>query len=206
MSGACSVPSFDFWLDQVAGCDRGDGWLMACEGAGRFLALCRELVEPLATLLRGLAGSRPVLEVCSGGGELAAALLAAGVPILATDACASPRGPCASPKSNVEGLTAQEALLKHSPTVVLGAFVPVDAGVDQSILNCPAVEHYVVLGARINGIFGGPALWQDARWQGRPLGDVTDGMITRHDVWLGSDPMPLVRHGEAWHFHRTGEC
>ena len=101
MSGANSVPSFDFWLDQFAVSDSGDGWLMACKGAGRCWRLCRELVEPLATLLHGLAGGRPVLEVCSGGGELAAALRAAGVPILATDACASPG-------SNIERLAAQE--------------------------------------------------------------------------------------------------
>jgi hypothetical protein len=196
MPVASSLPGFDFWLDQVVASEQGDGWLLACEGAGRFLAPCRELVQSLAALLRCLTNGRPILEVCSGGGELAAALRAAGVPILATDA--SP-----AEGTDVERIAAQEALQKYRPGVVLGAFVPSDAGVEPSILNCPSVEHYVVLGARINGAFGASALWQDARWQGSPLGEMTDWMITRHDVWLGRDRLPLLRHGEAWHFQRN---
>jgi hypothetical protein len=70
-------------------------------------------------------------------------------------------------------------------------------------MSFPTVQHYVVLGARIGGLFGSSELWQYDGWRGSPLNEVTRWMLTRHDV-LTTDPNhPILQHGEAWHFQRT---
>jgi hypothetical protein len=189
------LPDFDAWLDRIAAAERGDGWLSACADAGRFLAASMELVEELAALLRRLAGDGPALEVCAGCGELAAALTAAGVPLVAVDAD-PPAG------AAVQRATATAALRRYRPTVVLGAFVPIDAGVDEVVLACRDVEHYVVLGARLNGLFGSPALWRNPAWHAAPLESLGRRMLTRHDVWLGPARQQILQRGEAWHFQR----
>ncbi len=139
MAGASTLPDFESWLDQIAAAERGDGWLSTCDQSGRYLAPNRQLAASLACLLLELAGKGPVLEVCAGGGELAGALAAAGVPVVAVDANPPPDGP-------VRRMTADEALRRYRPSVVLGAFVPFDAGVDERVLACPSLRHYVVLG------------------------------------------------------------
>jgi len=164
---------------------------VACERAGLYLAPCRELVAALAALLGRLARGGVVLEVCAGRGELAAALTEAGQGVLATDAD-PPAG------SSVLRMTAGEALRRCRPRVVLGAFVPVDAGVDEAVLSCPSVEHYVLLNARIGGAFGSPALWRRPGWRAEPVAQIARWMITRHDVWLASPATRILTHGEAW--------
>jgi hypothetical protein len=134
-----------------------------------------------------------VLEVCAGRGELAGALSAAGVPVVAADADPPPGSP-------VVRATAAAALRRWRPAVVLGCFVPVDAGVDDAVLACPSVRHYVVLGARLGGCLGSPALWQNLHWAAEPLPGISRWMLTRHDVWLGAREKAILRHGEAWHF------
>ena len=101
-----------------------------------------QLSRTLSLTLRRLEGDGPVLEVCAGTGELARALISSGVRLLATDA---------EPPKNAEVLrmSAQTALRRFQPSVVLGSFVPFDGGVDKMILSYPSVRHYVVLNARI---------------------------------------------------------
>lgn len=188
-----NLPTFDQGVDSTAAAERGDGWLAECEAADRFLVPTCELIEALARFLRPLGG--PVLEVAAGRGELAEALRDAGVEVLATDADSSPGSP-------VERRSASDALRHYRPRVVLGSFVPIDAGVDEAVLACPTVEHYVVLGARIGGLFGSPALWRNGGWTAAPAEDVARWMLTRHDVWLGRPGQPLLQHGEAWHLVR----
>jgi hypothetical protein len=185
---------FDAWLDELIAAEQTDGWLAACVDRHRYLVASVELVEELAVVLHRLAAGRTVLEVCAGAGHLAAALSAQGLAVRAVDV---------APGAGVEQLAAHDALRRYRPAVVLGAFVPVDAGVDQAVLHCAAVQHYVVLGARLGGLLGSAALWNRADWRAEPLHGVTRRMLTRHDVWLGPQREQLLRRGEAWHFRRA---
>jgi len=192
-----ALPTFESWRRRIAAAEQGDGWLSACEQAGRFLVLSRQLIGSLAEVLRGLDAG-PVLEVCAGRGELAEALGSVGVRVVATDAQAPPG-------SSVIRASARESLARYRPTVVLGCFVPVDAGVDEAVMACPSVRHYVVLGARIGGFFGSAALWQGASWPAEPIEQVSRWMLTRHDAWLGTPEQKILQHGEAWLFSRLGD-
>lgn len=168
-----------------------------CLESGRYLALSAPFVGALARVLRSL-GDAPVLEICAGEGALARALEMYDVSIRPTDA-----SPPASAAASVERLTAHEALALHRPRVVLGSFVPWDAGVDRCVLSDANVRHYVVLGARLGGTLGSGCLWTVDGWTRTPLAEVTRWMVSRHDVWLGDD-RPLLGHGEAWLLSRTG--
>jgi len=104
----------------------------------------------------------------------------------------------------VERASAQEALRRYRPAVVLGCFVPIDSGVDELVMRSPSVRHYVVLAARIGGLLGSAPLWHDANWTAEPLAEVTRWMLTRHDTWTGTPGRSILRHGEAWHLRRRG--
>lgn len=185
------LPTYESLLDEIGAAERGEGWLGVCEQAGRFLVPCGELIASLAQRLGPLDDS-PVLEVSAGRGELAESLRAAGVRMVATDV-ELPEG-FTGP---VERRSAEQALEQYRPALVLGSFVPVDSGIDRMVMSFPSVRHYVVLGARIGGLFGSASLWEEAGWTARPLDAVTQWMITRHDVWI--DRRTILRHGEAWH-------
>jgi len=191
-----ALPTFESQLAAIAAAERGEGWLSVCQKSGRFWVPAREFVVTLAEFLRS-SGEGPMVEVCAGNGELAAALGPAGVEVVPTDA------------HPAEGfgtvrVSAEEALKRYRPAVVLGSFVPFDAGVDEQVMRFPSVRHYVVLGARIGGLFGSSALWNDRDWTAEPLEKIGRWMLTRHDVWLGLSAEPLLQHGEAWHLKRTG--
>jgi hypothetical protein len=170
--------------------------LVKCEAAGVYLTLCRELVVELAELLLS-DGQSPVLEVCAGSGCLAAALAASGVRIVATDSQPLPG-------SDVIAATAGQALAAYQPEAVLGSFVPVDSGIDLTVLQYASVRAYIVLGPRLGGQLGSPGLWSDAAWKFEQLPAVTRWMLTRHDVWLpaADGRCQLLQHGEAWRFCR----
>lgn len=198
-----SLPSFSRWRGHLLAAERGDGWLAECVDEGRFLAVNQELVDALADELRRVAGDAPILEVCAGSGELARSLKTAGVDLVATDVAPMDSG-------HVLCLSAEEALRRYRPSVVLGGFVPFDAGVDEAVLSWSSVEHYVVLNARIGGVCGSSALWQAAGWTAKPLSSVQPWMLTRHDVGLEmchhgscSRQPALMQHGEAWLFSRV---
>ncbi len=195
-----SLPRFARWRERLIVAERSTGWLDECHEAGRFLAVSQELVDALAPTLRRLAGNGLVLEVCAGSGELARPLAALGVRLQATDA-EPPAG------SEVLRMSAQAALRHFQPSVVLGVFVPHDAGVDEAVLACPAIQHYIIVNARIGGAMGSPSLWNAPGWGPRPLEDIRRWVLTRHDVWLGhagENNGDVLQHGEVWHFTRTG--
>ncbi len=192
-------PCFARWRERLIAAEQGPGWLDECDDAGRFLAVSQELVDTLARALRRFAESGPVLEVCAGSGELARSLAALGVRLQATDA-EPPQG------AAVLRLSARAALHRFQPAVVLGVFAPHDAGVDEAVLACPAVQHYVIVNARIGGSLGSPSLWNAQGWKAEPLDEVRRWVITRHDVWLGpagKNIGEVLQHGEVWHFTRT---
>lgn len=192
-ASAFELPSYDDVLAEFVAVERGEGWLAHCADRRNYLVLNHEFVRALATSLRAF-GPGPVLEVCSGDGALAASLRRSGVDVIATDSAQS-TGP-------VERLTAAEALAAYGPRVVLGGFVPADAGVDDLVLGAPSVVEYVALNARLWGEFGTAGLWTRAGWTATQLEQVSSWMISRHDVWLGDDVAPL-RRGEAWRFSRV---
>lgn len=195
MPDTALLETYRSWLTRLAAAEQGDGWLEACDRVGRFLVPCQELVESLAELLARLSDGQPVLEVCAGSGELAAAIVAAGMPIVTVDADPPPG-------SSVLRMTAAEALEEHRPAVVLGSFVPFDSRVDSAVLDCPSVRHYVALGGRVGGSLGSDDLWTRNGWQREPLAAIQRWMITRNDVWLGPTPEDFLGHGEAWLFTR----
>lgn len=184
--------TYESQLEEIAAAERGDGWLSACERDDRFLVPTAQLVDALGEFLRRLEAG-PVLEVCAGGGELAGAMRATGVPIVATDAD-PPSG------STVVRISAQQSLRRYRPVVVLGCFVPVDAGVDRLVLGFPTVRHYVVLAARVGGLLGSAELWRHPDWSAEPIEPLTRWMLTRHDAWI--DRRTILRCGEAWHLRR----
>ena len=184
------LPTYAEVLARLSEAERAEGWMARCVDEGRYLTLNLPFVEALAAALRPLVEG-PVLEVCAGDGALAGELRRAGVEVVATDA----RPPAGA--EGVGALAARDALAAHRPRVVLGAFVPVDSGVDREVLESPHVRHYLVLGARFGGPPGSPHLWPAAGWEGVLLEDVTRWTICRHDVWLGPGTPPL-RRGEAW--------
>lgn len=183
-------------LAEVEAAERAEGWLARCEERGVFLEPAPSLLDALAVVLRGLGGG-PVLEVCAGDGALADGLRRRGVRIHPTDAAPPPAGGAV-----VERLDAAEALRRHRPRVVLGSFVPVDAGIDRAVLDAPSVQHYLVLGARVGGVLGSAALWSTDGWRAEPLREVARWMVTRHDGWIGAG-LPLLARGEAWLLVRT---
>jgi len=218
-----TLPTFQSQLDEIAAAEQGHGWLSVCEDHGRFLVLTRQFITALSRFLRTL-GPGPILEVCAGGGELAESICRAGVDIVATDANPpgdserigepAPLAPLAGRGAGGEGFSdkllaverasAQEALRRYRPAVVLGCFVPIDSGVDELVMRSPSVRHYVVLAARIGGLLGSAPLWHDANWTAEPLAEVTRWMLTRHDTWTGTPGRSILRHGEAWHLRRRG--
>jgi hypothetical protein len=180
----------------MAEAENREGWLIECDEAERFLAISRELVAALAKRLH-VCGEQPVVEVCAGSGQLADALNQAGAQVIATDVDGS---------GSVKRASAPHALTQFQPRVVLGCFVPADAGIDEAVFACASVQHYVVLNARLGAVLGSPTLWNESRWRATPLQDVRRWMVTRHDVWLGTDEqgrMQTIPHGEAWHFERA---
>jgi len=181
-------------LAELAAAERGEGWLAACEQAGRYLVITRELADALAHLVAALEPGS-VLEVCAGRGELAAALRERGMTVVATDVD-PPAG------SAVVRLDAAGALERFRPRTVIGSFVPADAAVDEAVLAVPSVRHYLVIGARLNGQLGAPRLWSARGWRPVPLPGVTRLLVTRHDVWLG-DGRGVLGRGEAWLFRRS---
>lgn len=176
----------------VAAAEQGAGWLAACEEQDVYLLLTERMLDALASHLDDIREGS-VLEICAGSGGLARALSARSVEVIPTDARTS--------HDSVEALCAADALSRYRPGTVLGSFVPCDSGVDERVLDCPAVNHYIILNARIGGRLGSPRIWSHPDWTAERLSAVEKWMICRHDVWLGPG-QELRRHGEAWHLRR----
>ena len=180
-------------LTDLTAAERDAGWLAACEEAGCHLVVTRELAEAVAELVRTLSPG-PVLEVCAGCGELAAAVRRQGIDLTAADA-----DPAAG--SDVLRLDAAAALARIEPRMVIGCFVPVDSRVDQSVLATPSVEYYLVIAARINGQFSSSLDRSSRGWEACPLPEIARWVVTRHDTWLG-EGRGVLRRGEARFYRR----
>lgn len=192
LTGLCT---FETAVEKMAAAEHEAGWLAACEEQSIYLLLTERMLAELARFLREINEGTAV-EICAGAGRLTSALSSRGVEIRATDA--SPQHP------TVLSLSAREAIERFRPTVVLGTFVPFDAGADEEVLKDGSVTHYVVLNARIGGQLGSPRLWTHPEWTCNELPSIERWMICRHDVWTGRGRQ-VKQHGEAWHFRRGGQ-
>lgn len=193
------LPRYERVVADLVRAERAEGWAARCDAAGRYLVPTEELVTAMVTLLARLGGG-PVVEICAGDGSLTRALRSRGAAVTATDAQPSSRRPW-----EVRALTAHEALERYRPRVVIGSFVPVDADVDRHVLADPCVHHYLVFNARIGLGDGAGVPAARPGWSRKPLSELTEWMVTRHDGWLG-DHLPILRHGEAWLLSRTGSA
>jgi hypothetical protein len=162
----------------------------------QYLVLNRPFVETLARTVQKL-NVDPIVEVCAGGGALTEALRSGGLTVTATDAA-----PPTSAKS-VETCSAAQALQQHQPRLVIGSFVPQNAGIDATVLNHPSVGFYLVL----NASFNQRPVCQYCRADVKAyrLDALMRWMITRHDVWLDHDREPLT-HGQAWLLAKPSEA
>jgi len=202
MTETPAMPAYDALLRRMAEAEHGPGWFAACVEAGQYLVPSRSLIDTLAAVLGELSsgsggggGSGAIVEVCTGDGTLATALCEHDLEVIATDS----HPPTDAP---VERLDAEAALHRHQPRIVLGSFVPWDAGVNEAVLNSPSVQHYLLLHAmlserdRIERLAKGDAL------RARRLPEVERWMLTRHDVWMGPNTPPRTK-GQAWVLSRT---
>lgn len=151
--------------------ERREGWLAWCERNEMFVAHSRELVGELAQVLSGLP--QPVIEIASGSGDLAAALAEAGIDVVATDVKGD--------GSQVLRLDAESALRNLVPATVLTSFAPIDAGIEQKILDCRSVRKYLYIGPLIHNRTGPEALWQHSGWGAGNLPSVERHLISRLD-------------------------
>ena len=188
------LATYDQVVAQMGRAEQGDGWVVACEQADAFVVLNEQFVDALACVLAELC-SGPIVEVCAGSGELSDALRKRSVDVIATDV-----DPPA--ETTVVRADAAEALSRYRPSVVLGSFVPFDAGIDELVSAESCVDQYVVVNARLNGVLGSTCLWQDQTWHATQMDAVSRCMICRYDVWMGPD-QPILQHGEVWFLQKV---
>ncbi len=187
------LPSYQSVIDALTEAERSDGWLNHCIEQNVYLMLNQEFITFLTDFLQGL-GCRIIVEVCAGRGELASGLTANGLEVIATDAHPAP-------DANVINLPAGKALETFKPDTVLGCFVPHDTGVDEKVLGCSPVKHYIVVNVRLGGLVGSSTLWRHPQWKVEFVPQVARWMVSRHDVWLGNNHK-ILTHGEVWHLYR----
>jgi hypothetical protein len=185
------MDSFDNALTLLEAADRSDGWLAACEERHVYLALNREFVAALVAqvdALRKRAFWAEVLELGASDGQLAIALQAHGIRVIATDP--NPRAETVLP------LTAAQALRQFSPRSVLVCFPPVDAGIEAAIFDTPSVRNIVYIGPEWNGRVGTDTIWNQGGWTVTPLPQVDQFIVSRLDY--------LVDFTRATHRRRAG--
>ena len=179
------MDSFDDAISLLETAGRSDGWLAACEERHVYLALNREFVAALATVLGPFT---EVLELGASDGQLALALQDHDVHIIATDP--NPRAETVLP------LTAAQALRRFSPRSVLLCFPPVDAGIEAAIFDTPTARKIVYIGPEWNGRVVADAIWNQAGWTVAPLPEVDRFIVSRLDY--------LVDFTRATHRRRAG--
>jgi hypothetical protein len=149
-----------------------DSWLNWCRDRGVFVACAEELVTALANALRN---SPPlILEVGAGSAQLAHELQRQNVAITPADPM--------STNTSVIPLDARKALSIYRPATVFSSFLPVDAGIEKEILQCPSVQRYLYIGPKIMGRTGPESLWRSSGWEAREVPEIDRCLISRLDV------------------------
>ena len=179
------METFQDVLARVEAAEQVEGWIAECDRAGVFLALNREFVSTLAEMLRC---ETSVLEICAGNGELALALEAFGVHVIATDE--HPRS------EHVLPLAAAEAIERFSPELVLACFPPIHAGIEAAVCNARCVKSFLYIGPEWDGQVGTDALWNRPEWSICPLPHLERFLVSRLDY--------CVDFNKATHRRRAG--
>jgi len=164
------MQSYESALEQMQAVEQLDGWLADCERRGIYIAITHEFVTALASLLPREAA---ILEIGSGDGKLATAMLSAGVRVIATDP--TPRAPHVLP------LTAAEAVHKFSPNFVIACFPPLDAGIEADLFRTRSVDSLLYIGPEWNGRIGPDALWNQNGWTVTSMPLLDQFLISRLD-------------------------
>jgi hypothetical protein len=173
-------------------------WLEFCERHGLYQVVTREYAEILASRLKRLSPRR-ILEVGAGSGRLASALRARGLDILATD---PGTWPGSVPPAWVERAGIGEALARHRPELVIGAWLPADTPAHRQVLSDPGVRWYCVIDHHQNGIVGAEALADTPGWDVTRLAEADRWALTRWDSLTDITHGNLVQHGVTLLFAR----
>lgn len=186
------------WLRTCEGGASHGSWLEFCERHGIFQLLTREYVKILAAHLKPLAPRR-VLEVGAGGGRLAAALRTHALNVVATD----PGGwPGVASPTWVEQMGTAEALARHDPDLVIGAWLPADTPSHRQVLSSPGVRWYCVIDHEQNGVVGAEMLADTPGWAATRLADADRWALTRWDCLSEITHGELIQHGVTLLFAR----
>lgn len=144
------------------------GFVPVCRARGYFHLPTAEFIDALAGVLRRLPG--PYLEVGAGGGALARAVRASGVPLLAADD--GTWWPTALPP-DVAREDVSTALARVAPGTALAAWPPRETDWPALFRAAPQVRAYLVVGNGAGGMTGNAATWAEAAgWQGTLLPDL----------------------------------
>jgi hypothetical protein len=136
--------------------------------------------------------AKNIIEIGAGLGRLSLALRENGVDIYPTDI---------SPKNNdIEKLSADEALVKYNPEIVVGAWLPYDGNIEIKILNHKSTEYFLYICQVSNGISGNERIWSDRKWEVIPLSEANNYSLCRYDFL--SPNGEIVKHSESFLFKK----
>lgn len=115
--------------------------------------------RPLIQALAQRIGNRSCLEIAAGDGTLSRFLVAAGVPIVATDDYSW--SDSIDFPDTVLHQDARTALRVHQPQVVLCSWPPAGNPFEQHVFATPSVQQYIVIGSRHETSTGNWAAYRD---------------------------------------------
>jgi hypothetical protein len=133
------------------------GFVAVCRARGIYHLPTAEFVVALAHALRRLPG--PYIEIGAGRGDLARAVRAAGVPLIATDD--GSWWPDGLP-NDVAQRDVAAALTHFQPGTVLCVWPPSGTDWPADLRACPTVRAYLIVGADPRGMTGDAATWSGA--------------------------------------------
>lgn len=170
-SQECKARPIADWFARMEEEERGDGWLAWCRDRDHYVAWSEELIAAVARVLSRFSGI--IVEVGAGRGELAGGLRGYGLDVIATD-----RSPGAS---DVVAWDARDALRHFRPATVVSSFLPLDAGVEASIMQFASVRRYLYIGPLVMGRAGPRHVWEAIGWDAEALPEVDRVLISRLD-------------------------
>lgn len=143
--------------------------------------------------VNGSASAKRIIEIGAGRGRLSHGLQNKGISIFSTDPEAG--------NKDVRQLSAAEALQKYNPEVVIGAWLPVDAGIEAMVLDYPTVKYFLYICQVFNGAVGSEKIWQTNKWEITSLPEADKYSLSRYDFTdiLGK----IVKHSRTLLLKKT---
>jgi hypothetical protein len=131
-----------------------------CEPQGIYCFYSRPLIAGLAARIAEV-GPEPALEIAAGDGTLSRFLRTTGTEIRATDDHSWSHS--ITFPQDVEAVSAQDALERHAPRIVLCSWPPPDNDFEARVFRTPSVERYIVITTRHRFAAGDWAAYDDAQ-------------------------------------------